>query len=269
VSESIKQISFSVVTVVYNGAEVIEETLLSCIGQDYSNMEYIVIDGASTDKTIEIINKYKDKISKLLSEPDHGIYDAMNKAIKMATGEWILFMNCGDRFCDRYVLSMIASEIKTLETYPDVIYGNTFFLFKDASLKMKPMSLDKIKREMVFCHQSSLVRTELIKSFDFDLRYRLAADYDMMLKFYIQKRSFQYVDIYISIFNQMDGDTLRNYKLSTKERFSAQKDSGTVKNSCLMYKSLLRIQLGLFVKKIIPAKLKGLIFSKKYKKFYM
>lgn len=268
-SEFVKQISFSIITVVYNGAAEIEKTLLSCTGQTYSNMEYIVIDGASTDNTIEKINEYKDSIAKYLSEPDDGIYDAMNKAIDMVTGDWVLFMNCGDCFYDKNVLSTIASEINALETKSDLIYGNTIYYFKNASLKMKPMPLEKIEREMVFCHQSSLVRASLIKSFKFDLRYKLAADYDMMLKFYIQKRRFLYLDIYISIFNQMDGDTLSNYKQSTKERFSIHKDSGTLKNSFLMYKSIFRIQFGLFVKKILPAKLNDMIFLRKYKKLYV
>jgi glycosyltransferase involved in cell wall biosynthesis len=267
--KSVKNLKFSVITVVYNGETEIEHTILSCINQTYPDLEYIVVDGASNDNTINIINSYKNRITKFLSEPDNGIYDAMNKAIDMVSGDWVLFMNCGDSFYDVNVLSNIAKEIDTIETNPEIIYGNTIYHFKNASLRVKPMPLNKIEREMVFCHQSTFVKASLIKSTKFDLTYKLAADYDMMFKFYMQKRSFQYIDTFISFFNQTDGDTLRNYKQSTKERFSIHKDSGTFKNRFLMFKSILRIQFGLSIKKIMPEKLNNLIFYRKYKNLYV
>lgn len=264
-SESVKYPKFSIVTVVYNGALEIEKTLKSCLEQDYAYKEYIVVDGVSTDKTLEIIDKYQNKISSIIIEPDQGIYDAMNKAIKVATGDWILFMNSGDSFYDLCVLSRIADALKDRKIEPDVIYGNTLYKYKNIFLKTMPMPLEKIEREMVFCHQSSLVRIDLIKSTLFDLRYKLAADYEMMLKFYTQNRKFIYLDIYISVFNQVDGTTLRNYVESAKEKFSVYKDYGSINNVFMLYKYILRMGLGLFVKRIIPAKLNDSIFLRKYK----
>ena len=110
----------SVVTVSYNAVTTIEKTILSVINQNYSNIEYIVIDGGSIDGTVDIIKKYADKITYWVSEPDKGIYDAMNKGIIVATGEWINFMNTGDTFYNENVFS----EIFELNSYTeDVISG--------------------------------------------------------------------------------------------------------------------------------------------------
>jgi glycosyltransferase involved in cell wall biosynthesis len=99
----------SIITVVYNGVSTLEQTILSVINQTYKDIEYIIIDGGSTDGTIDIIKKYKENLACWVSEPDKGIYDAMNKGIKVASGEWINFMNCADCFCDIHVVKTIFS----------------------------------------------------------------------------------------------------------------------------------------------------------------
>lgn len=261
---AVKPLLFSIVTVAFNSEKDIEQTIQSCIGQDYPNKEYIVIDGASKDNTTEIIKKYKSSISYYVSEPDNGIYDAMNKALKVATGDWIIFMNCGDLFCDLNVLSRIVDVLIKNKDEPDVIYGNTLYRYKNTFLKTVPMPLDKIEREMVFCHQSCLVKVDLIKTQLFDLKYVHAADYCMMLNFYRLKKKFIYVDIYISVFNQIDGNSLRNYIKSTKERFSLHRDHGSINNAFILYKTLFRMTLGLIIKSVIPAKLNDFIFRRKY-----
>ena len=93
----------SVVTVCYNAVDLIEETILSVINQTYRNVEYIIIDGASTDGTVDIINKYRDKIAYFVSEPDKGIYDAMNQAVGRIRGDHVLFLNCGDYLYQTYI----------------------------------------------------------------------------------------------------------------------------------------------------------------------
>ena len=100
----------TIITVVFNGEQLIEETVLSVLNQSYNNVEYIVIDGGSDDGTLKILSKYNDKIDYWLSEPDNGIYDAMNKGIALASGEWINFMNCGDRFASTDVLNFFLER---------------------------------------------------------------------------------------------------------------------------------------------------------------
>ena len=260
---------FSVVTVVRNGESEIERTLRSCIGQDFQDKEYIVIDGASTDHTNKVVNRYQKDISCYVCELDKGLYEAMNKAIGIASGQYILFMNCGDTFCDSSVLSRIAEKISILDFFPDVIYGNTLYKFGEVLLKTPPMPLARMERKMVFCHQSCLVRTERIKAMPFDLKYRYAADYDMMLKLYHQNRVFQYLDLSISTFSQERGETLQHFRQSTMERYAAQKDGGTLHNILLMRWSIFRIELGLFVKALLPQKLKDAVFYHKYKNRYV
>ena len=118
-------VKISIVTVCYNAVAVIEKTIQSVLSQTYRNIEYIVIDGASTDGTIDVLKKYQTKISCFISEPDEGIYDAMNKGLKIATGEWICFMNAGDFFYDTEVLNSMH-----FDEYSSNLYGCLYGDFK-------------------------------------------------------------------------------------------------------------------------------------------
>jgi glycosyltransferase involved in cell wall biosynthesis len=256
----------SIVTVVFNSQDFIQETIVSCIEQTYSNLEYIIIDGKSTDNTVSIINKYITNISCFISEPDNGIYDAMNKAIKIATGDWIIFMNSGDKFYNKEVLSTIFNnDLNYKDENIDIIYGNTLFKINNSYLVSKPMDLNLIEREMIFCHQSSFVKREIAIQHLFDLKYKLAADYEMIYYFFQHEKRFKYVDLLIAIFDQDEGSTLRNYKQSTRERYSIHSDAGSIKNSFLMYKTILRIQFSLIVKMILPKRIRDSIFFYKNK----
>lgn len=121
----------TVITVVYNGEKYLEETILSVINQSYENIEYIIIDGGSTDGTLDIIKKYEDKIAYWVSEKDKGIYDAMNKGIKTATGEWLNFMNAGDHFYSRDILAKLFDNLNQDEydlIYSDILFSNNKLL---------------------------------------------------------------------------------------------------------------------------------------------
>ncbi|RHJ54940.1 glycosyltransferase family 2 protein [Bacteroides sp. AM10-21B] len=144
----------SVVTVCYNAADTIERTMLSVLNQTYHDIEYIIIDGGSTDGTVDIIRKYADKIAYWVSEPDKGIYDAMNKGIKVATGEWINFMNAGDIFCDKNVLTNIFST-GSVDEYS--------FLFSDFYVYEKGIKI-KVSASYekgILLHQSIIYKRKL------------------------------------------------------------------------------------------------------------
>lgn len=182
----------TVVTVTYNAEAFIEQTIKSVLQQDYSNIEYIIIDGGSTDGTMKIVEKYSHRIARYVSEPDEGIYDAMNKSIEMATGDLMNFMNAGDTFFDADTVGRIVSAY-TPGT--DVIYGDRVLIGPGAETYEKALPLESFYRQMPFGHQSAFVKTSLMKQHRYDTQYRLSADYDLLLKLYHRKCSFHYSGI--------------------------------------------------------------------------
>ncbi len=174
----------TVITVVYNSEDLIEETILSVINQNYSNLEYIVIDGASTDKTIEIISKYLDRIDVFISEPDLGIYNAMNKALSYATGEWINFMNAGDLFYNVETINKIFGQGQVTNYRASIIYGNHILLYKHGDVLKIPRSLNLLWMGMTIQHQSVFVNSRVFETDKFNENYRFAADFDLFYKCY-------------------------------------------------------------------------------------
>ncbi len=165
----------TIITISYNAVLGIERTINSVITQTYSNLQYIIIDGGSTDGTVDIIKKYADKIDYWVSEPDSGIYYAMNKGIAIADGDWINFMNAGDYFVDRNVIEQIFQH--NIECTDNVIYGNTIGKYKHGFISEKPEPLVVMNKRLPFCHQSVFVKEQLIKSMPFDTEYRIGADF--------------------------------------------------------------------------------------------
>lgn len=194
------QPKISVVTVCYNAVNDIEKTILSVINQTYPNVEYLIIDGGSTDGTMDVVNRYKDKIDVIVSEPDKGIYDAMNKGIDKATGEWINFMNAGDCFYKDSVLESIKFAFKGDNV--NVIYGDIFL--KNSNVVKKAEKLSVISHMMPFCHQASFARLSLAH---FDISLKIAADYKLFYDMYYKegKESFKYVSEVISVFEENNG----------------------------------------------------------------
>lgn len=186
----------SVVTVVFNGASTLEASILSVITQDYKDIEYIIIDGGSTDSTLDIIKKYDSKISSWISEPDNGIYDAMNKGLKKASGDWLLFLGSDD------LLLNIIHEIESLlENHDAVYYGNSFFT-RDLLIYDGPFNGFKLSRKNI-CHQAIFYPKKVYKNRDYDLRYKLLADYNYNIISYGDiSVKFIYLPLLISIFNQ-------------------------------------------------------------------
>lgn len=206
----------SVVTVCFNAEKTIQKTLSSILNQTYTNYEYIIIDGASTDKTNQIIQEYLSKFRekqitiKYITEKDDGIYYAMNKAIHMACGEWIAFMNADDSYYDKRVFADIFAE-KSYGAY-DVIYGDTNFIFIDGTKVIKADKESGLIDHMAFSHQSSFVKTEVMKERLFDTSYELAADYLFFLELWLDHKRFYYIkDRIISNYSALGTTTQRSY----------------------------------------------------------
>jgi len=188
----------SVVTVTFNVAGVIAETIHSVLGQTYPNIEYIIIDGNSTDGTQEIIQSYDEHITHYISEPDEGPYDAMNKGIDMATGKWILFMNSGDYFLDNMTVSKVF--VRNIDDRIDFIYGDYIWKGDRREKRIASRPLDTMWQRICFSHQSLFSRTRLMKEKKFSLSYNIVSDYNFYYTCYNEGCSFLKVDMPISVF---------------------------------------------------------------------
>lgn len=171
--KSKKKPLITVVTVVMNGEALIEKTIKSVTSQSYPKIEYIIIDGGSTDGTIEIIKKYEKNINYWISEIDQGIYDAMNKALKRAGGVWISFMNAGDTFQEIETIEKIFDQH---EYIGEILYGAVEILYADMSRIQMPGSPNKIWKGMQFSHQSAFVDVSYHKAHPFNIQNKIAAD---------------------------------------------------------------------------------------------
>ena len=193
---------FTIITVSFNAADNIAETINSVLSQSYNDIEYIIIDGGSTDGTAEIIRQYDGDIAYWISEPDKGIYDAMNKGLAKSHGNYILFLNAGDTFFNNEVLTNVYDEIQfSAPNMPDVIYGETVGKTDDGYYVIESHP-QPFKEDIGCCHQSILVRGDIIRKEKFNTKYRLRADFDLMHRLYLNKRySFRHINKYISIYD--------------------------------------------------------------------
>jgi len=214
----------SVVTVSFNTHDIIEKTLQSVTAQDYKNLEYIVIDGGSTDHAQDIIEQYTDKIAYYVSEHDGGIYYGMNKGIDAATGQWLLFMNAGDIFADSHVVTDIADFINC-HPEADVVYGNSMQVLEYGTYVVKPKEA-YMNNRMSISHQATFVKLDLLKSHKFDTRYRYAADFEQLSHFYLSGYKFVYCDRLVATVEMTDGATYRHFIESANEMYDIIESRG-------------------------------------------
>ena len=177
----------SIITPVLNGQDTIEDTIKSVLGQSYKEIEYIVIDGGSTDGTVRQVKRYSNRISKLISEKDNGIYDAMNKGIRLSSGDIIGILNADDVYANDLVLDTVAKEISKNQV--DACYGDLVYVDKDNTDKVirywKSRKYEKglFKKGWMPPHPTLFVRKWVYEQHGvFDLTYRFAADYELMLR---------------------------------------------------------------------------------------
>ena len=210
----------SIITVVYNSEKYIRRTIESIVGQDYPAIEYIIIDGKSKDTTMQIVNEYRDRIAVIVSEPDKGLYDAMNKGLRLATGSYVLYINSGDALSSPTLLSDIFNNVPADS---DVIYGDTQITDEDGNIlhnrRHRPpeqLTWRDYKRGMLVCHQSFIAKRTLCD--EYDTNYRYAADFDWCLNILLKSREVTNYGKDISFF--MDGgQTKRTIVPGLKERY--------------------------------------------------
>jgi glycosyltransferase involved in cell wall biosynthesis len=225
----------SVITIVYNGEAVLEATIQSVLKQDVAHVEYIIIDGGSKDKTVEIIQRYNEHLDYWISEPDQGIYDAMNKGLNAATGEYVWFMNAGDHVHGEQVFSKLFA----LHPHADVYYGEANFVNEarevlgtrsEVSTRKLPEALtwtDMIYG-MAVCHQSFIARRALVNLYD--VQYRCSADIDWVIE--VLKKAKTIVNAHAVLSDYLVGGfSMKQQKLAWKERWQIYtKHYGLLKN---------------------------------------
>lgn len=233
-------IRFTVATVCFNAATTLRRTLDSVLVQQYPHIEHLIIDGASTDDTRRLVDEYATLYRGITdgrslvfrSEPDKGLYDAMNKALRQAGGDYILFLNAGDKFHATTTLSDIASQLSAFADpaqLPAVLYGDTH-LVDDRGTFLRARRLsppEQLRRHdfvngMLVCHQAFFARTDLARATPYDLRYRFSADYDWCIRLMQQaeQRRLPLFNTHTVVADYLsEGLTTRHHKASLRERF--------------------------------------------------
>ena len=213
---------FSIITVTYNAVEWLERTIQSVISQSYTNIEYIIIDGNSTDGTLDIIKKYRSSIAQCISEPDGGLYDAMNKGLNLATGDYVWFINAGDMLYSENTVQEIVNMLDG-KNLPDIVYGETQIVDAQGSLlamrRLKApekLSWRSFNMGMLVCHQSFLVKKAIAPNYD--LKYVFTADYDWCIRCMKRANTIFNTHLILSQFLEA-GISAANRKEALKERY--------------------------------------------------
>lgn len=221
-------ILISIITVVYNGEKYLEHTIQSVLNQTYKNIEYIIIDGGSTDGTLDIIKKYEDKIDYWISEKDRGIYDAMNKGIQKTNGDYVGLINSDDWYELDAIEKVVGAVLNNKSV--DIIYGDMNIVDVDSNKnKLLFGDINSLNRNMSINHPTCFVKNKLYKERLFDTNYKIAADYDLMLYFRFNKKIFFHIDKVLA--NMRGGGVSTNNNKTIQERFMIHKKYYSIKHA--------------------------------------
>ena len=224
----------SVVTITYNAESVLQRTLDSVLSQSYPYVEHLIIDGASKDGTLALAEQYREESTEkaashevvIQSEPDHGIYDAMNKGLQKATGDFVLFLNAGDTLPATDTLELVMDKagdgVGVLYGDTDVVDGEGNFLYHRRLQPPERLTWRSFRQGMLVCHQAFYARTEVAKTQAYDLRYRFSADVDWCIRVMkeTERLGLTLSNAGIVVANYMEeGTTTKNHKASLRERY--------------------------------------------------
>ena len=230
-------IKFTIITCTYQAENELERTLRSVLEQTYKDVEHLIVDGASTDATLRLAQTYATESQAqnnghqvmLTSEPDKGLYDAMNKGLRHATGDYVLFLNAGDTFPSESTLIQVAACAEGANVLPGVLYGDTDIVDNEGRFVRhrrlsppKKLSWKSFMQGMVVCHQAFYARADLAKKVPYQLKYRYSADVDWCIRVMkmAQKQGLPLCNVQTVVANYLDGGmTEKNHKTSLKERF--------------------------------------------------
>lgn len=231
--------TITIVTVCFNCANELEKTILSVVNQTYPNIEYTIVDGASNDGTKDVLARYAGRISRIVSEPDKGVYDAMNKGIVLASGEWINFMNAGDYFADEKAIEEFFNLVDS-KTSGEILYGDTIVRYPFGTYYLTAENGH-------WFHQSVFTKTSLMKRYKFNLHYRICADDDFFKRAVKEGAVMKYVPRVVSNYDHTDGLS------STRNRvmFLERSELNQVKKSMGWYLKLAIVNVKEYADKIL------------------
>ena len=249
----------TIITVCYNDCANLVKTLKS-IEQNFElsdgQIEIVIIDGNSTDQTEKYVFDFKDNLLRqdlkvhFFSEPDKGIYDAMNKGIQKANGSWCLYLNAGDIFCDK-----IVADDKWFNDQYDIVYGDVVYSYNGRYKYVRSRSEEELSflNGMEFCHQSCFIKTDYLKRSQYSLTYRIAGDFNYFVEAYCKGANFYYIGVPISVF-EMTGISSTNAGIVNDENSEVLYRHGLIKRSkYIVCKTKAKIQI--LIRRIVPNKI--------------
>ena len=231
----------SIVTITYQAATVLPRTLASVLEQDYPNVEHLIVDGASKDNTVTLAENYRQQIAaahpawlvNIQSEPDKGLYDAMNKGLRKCTGDYVVFLNAGDCFPSAETLQTVAKAVEDSGLHPAVVYGDTDVVDDEGRFlshrQLSPpehLSWRSFRQGMLVCHQAFYARTDVAKLVPYDLQYRYSADVDWCIRVMkvAEEQGLPLVNTHSVLVNYLqEGLSTIHHRASLKERFKVMR----------------------------------------------
>lgn len=259
-------VKVSVITVCLNAEAMIEKTIQSVLNQTCTDFEYIIKDGCSKDQTVSLAHSYASAFSernipfRVLSRPDKGIYDAMNEAVREATGEWVIFMNAGDCLANRSVLEIVGKSEHLCTA--DIVYGDVIKEKLGLYRYDKAAPLDKIRFGLPFSHQSVFTKRELLLKMPYSNQY-LSCDHEFYLNMYRQGRQFGYIPEPISIFDMggisSNWENFYNQKIAMLEHMPVRDEEAIQRTKDVLEKTKKKDSLKKIFRKVLPAAMQDAI----------